>query len=127
MKTNGKLEKTLPASLKKIRGTEYGGGHLSTVDNAVMTRMEHYLDRSESPEVENEELEYYLLGPEESDVDIRALCAERKRRKASKAFPRSVREQVSSWWPVWRDVKSTQECLRYTSKSAKSWAKLSNT
>ena len=31
---------------------------------------EHHLDRSESLEVDIEELEYYLLGPEESDAGI---------------------------------------------------------
>ena len=55
--------KTLSASRKNIRGIEYGGGHRwSTVDKAVMTGMEHHLDRSERLEVDIDELEYYYEG-----------------------------------------------------------------
>ena len=58
MNTDGTPEKTPPASRKKIRGIEYGGGHRwSTFDKAVMKRMEHYLERSEALEVDIEKLE----------------------------------------------------------------------
>ena len=58
MITDGTSEKTPPAFRKKIRGIEYGGGHrLSTLDTVVVTRMEYYLDRSESLGVDIEELE----------------------------------------------------------------------
>ena len=56
-----------------------------TLDKAVTARTEHYLDRSERLEVDIEELDNYLLGPEELDVDIRHIAL--TRRKASKAFP----------------------------------------
>ena len=47
-----------------------GGLHETT----VIEKMKHYLDRSESLEVDMEELEYYLLGPNDLDVDIRFLA-----------------------------------------------------
>ena len=37
-------------------------------------RMEQYLDRSESRKVEIEGLEYCLVGPEESEDDIRHIA-----------------------------------------------------
>ena len=71
MSIDGTPGKTPQASRKKIRGIEYGGEHRwSTLDKVVMAKLEHYLDRSESLEVDTEELEYYLIGP---DVDIRHI------------------------------------------------------
>ena len=79
--------KTPPASRKTIRGMAYGGEHRwSTLDKAVMARMDHYLDRSESLEVGIEELEYYLLGPEELDVDIRHIALNARGEKHLKAL-----------------------------------------
>ena len=52
-----------------------------------MTRMEHYLDRSQSLEVDIEELEYYLLGPEQLDVDVRLIALNARGEKTSTAFP----------------------------------------
>ena len=73
MNTDGTPEKTPQAPRKNICGMEYGGEHLrSKLDKVVIARMEHYLERSESLEVDIEEYQ--------------AHCAER-RRTASKAFP----------------------------------------
>ena len=38
----------------------------------VVKRMEQYLDETDSPKVEAEELEH-LLGPEDSEVDVRHI------------------------------------------------------
>ena len=46
--------------------------------------MEHYLKRSESLDVEIEELECYLLGPNELDVDITYLALHEE--NSSKGF-----------------------------------------
>ena len=87
MNVDGTPEKTPPASRKNIRGVECGGEHRrSTLDKAVMARMEHYLSRSESLEVDSEELEYYLLGPEESDVDIRHIALVARGEKHQRLF-----------------------------------------
>ena len=75
MNIGGTLEKTPPVSRKKIRGIEYGGKRRWTArDRTVIAKMEHYLDRCESLEVNIEELEYYLLDPDELDVDIRHIA-----------------------------------------------------
>ena len=67
MNIGGTLEKTIPAC-----GIENGGEHRWTArDRKVIDNMKHYLDRCESLEVDIEELEYYLLGPDEPRVDIR--------------------------------------------------------
>ena len=64
---DGALVKTPPVSRKKIHRIEYGGEHRWTArDRAVTARMV----LSESLEVDTEELEYYLRGPDESAVDV---------------------------------------------------------
>ena len=51
-----------------------------------MTRMEHCLDRSESLEVDIEDLEYFLLGPEELDVDMRHIVLNARGGKHPRLF-----------------------------------------
>ena len=66
---------------------EYGGEHRWTARNrAVMARMVQYLDRSESMNLEMEELEYCLLGPEESEVDIRHIAMNASGKKRRRLF-----------------------------------------
>ena len=68
-------------------GMEHGGAHRWTRrDRAVVARMEQHLDRSESLKVEIEELEYCLVGPEESDIDIRHITMNARGKKASQAL-----------------------------------------
>ena len=71
----------------EVEYQEYGGEHRWTAcDRAVVARMEHYLDRSESLKVEVEELEYCLLGPEESEVGIRHIAMNARSRKLRRLF-----------------------------------------
>ena len=54
---------------------KYGGEHRWTArDKTVIAKMQHHLYRSESLEVDFEELEYHLLGPDELDVDIKHIA-----------------------------------------------------
>ena len=71
----------------EVEYLEYGGEHRWTAcDRAVVARMEHYLDRSESLKVEVEELEYCLLGPEESEVGIRHIAMNARSKKLRRLF-----------------------------------------
>ena len=64
---------------------KHGSEHQWTApDRAITSRMVQKLENSESEEVDTEELEDCLLGPNEFDVA-------RQRRKALKAFPRIQR------------------------------------
>ena len=84
----------------KIRGIEYGGEHRwSTLDLVVMARMEHYLDRRESPDVDIEEWEYYLLGPNEFDVDIKHMALNARGEKQQRLF-HTFRQQGTSEFMV---------------------------
>ena len=71
MSIGGTLEKTPPASRNKTRGIEYGGGHRWTArERNVIAKIKHHLDKCEGLEVDIEELEYYLVGPDVFDVDV---------------------------------------------------------
>ena len=73
--TGGTPKKTPPATRRKIRGIESGDVDRSSVrEKSVIENMGHYLDTSQCLEVDIEELECYLLGPDESDVDIRCIA-----------------------------------------------------
>ena len=49
-------------------------------DRTVIEKMKHYFDRSESLEVDIDEFECCLLGPNELDVDIRYARGEQQQR-----------------------------------------------
>ena len=51
----------------------------------VTSRMEQYLDRSESMKVEIEELEL-LLGPEDSEIDLRYILTNARKNKGRRIF-----------------------------------------
>ena len=98
MNADGTPEKTPPAPRKKVRGIEYGGEHRwSTLDKVVMARVEHYLDRRESPGVDIEELEYSLLGPNELDVDITHIAMNAKGEKHQRLFHTFSQQGVSEF------------------------------
>ena len=67
-------------------GKEYGGEHSWTArDRVVIARMGQHVDRSESLKVEVEELEP-LLGPEDSEVDIRHIAMNARSKKRRRHF-----------------------------------------
>ena len=60
---------------------EYEGEHRWTArDRTVITKMEQYLKESDNMKVEVEDLEL-LLGPEDSEVDIRYILMNARRKK----------------------------------------------
>ena len=63
----------------------------SAQDRAVIEKMNQYLDRSASLKVGIGELEYYLLGPNESDVDIRYLAVHTRGEQQSTRLARKER------------------------------------
>ena len=67
-------------------GMEHGGEHRWTArDREVIARIEHHLNESDSMKVEVEELEL-LLGPEDSEVDLRHILMCLKKKKGRKIF-----------------------------------------
>ena len=65
---------------------EYGGEHRWTArDRVVIARMEQYLDESDSLKVEVEELEL-LLGPEDSDVDLRHILMYARKKRVARSL-----------------------------------------
>ena len=79
-------------------GMEYEGERRWTArDRVVITRMEQYLDESDSLKVEVDELEL-LLGPEDSEVDLRHILSMRGRKRVARSMKSSAqRVRVSSW------------------------------
>ena len=64
-----------PASREKNHVIGCGVDHeLVALHQVVMARMEDYVDRCESSEVDIKELEYLQLAPDEQDVDIRHIA-----------------------------------------------------
>ena len=131
-------------------GVEYGGEHRWTArDRTVIAKMEQYLNESDNMKEEIEELEL-LLGPEDSEVDLRercttsgvgwsrvceesrgrhqAHCDERKGEKASQAlsFCQWAGSSMSSWQSARREGTSIRGCVRDRRKSPKSSARSSN-
>ena len=67
-------------------GVEHGGEHGWTArDSAVIARVEQYLDESDSMKVEVEELEL-LLGPEDSEVNLRHILMYVRKKKEHNIF-----------------------------------------
>ena len=67
-------------------GIEYGGERRWTArDRAVIARMSQYQDDSESLKVEDEELEL-LLGPEDSDVDLRQILMYARKKRVARSL-----------------------------------------
>ena len=65
---------------------EYGGEHRWTArDRVVIARMEQNLDQSDNLKVEVEELEL-LLGPEDSEVDLRYILMFARRKNGRRIF-----------------------------------------
>ena len=80
-------------------GMEHGGEHGWTArDRVVIARMEQYLDKSDSLKVEVEEVEL-VLGPEDSEVDLRYILmnARRKERVAGSSIISAGQVRVSAW------------------------------
>ena len=67
-------------------------------DRTVIAKMEQYLNESDNMKVEIEELEL-LLGPEDSEVDLRSILMNAKRKKDRRIFEISSarRVRVISW------------------------------
>ena len=67
-------------------GMEQGGEHRwSARDRTLIARMEHYLNENDSMKVGIEELEL-LLGPEESEVDLRYILRHARKNMGRKIF-----------------------------------------
>ena len=99
---------------------EYGGQHRCTArDTAVTARMVQYWDRSESLEEDIEELEDCPLGPEELEVDIRHIALNARGEKHRRLFHTFSSQGLSAFLVA--------SVARWTSKSAKSSARASNT
>ena len=97
MNISGTPEKTPPVPRKMIRG-EYGGEHRwFAQDRTVIENKKHYLDRSKGLEVDIEELEYYLLGPNELDVDMRCLDAQGEQQRREKGTSDFLGATVARW------------------------------
>ena len=87
MNTGGTPKKTPPATRRKIRGIESGDVDRSSVrEKTVIENMGHYLDTSQCLAVDIEELECNLLGPDESDVDIRCIALYARGEQQKKLF-----------------------------------------
>ena len=57
----------------------------SARDRTVIARMEQYLNENDNMRVEIEELEF-LLGPEDSEVDLRQILRNARRKKGGRIF-----------------------------------------
>ena len=67
-------EKTPPVSRRRVHAIECGvDQRWAALYQAVTKRMLDYLDRCESLEVDMKELEYFLLAPNEPNVDIKYI------------------------------------------------------
>ena len=97
-----------------------GGYRWNARDRTVTARMEQYLNESDSLKEEVEELEL-LLGPEDSEVDLRHIlrCATRRDRRMFDIFSRS--EQLAASRMRWDGApeadgdtggKGRKECAR---------------
>ena len=75
MNISGTLEKTPPVNIGGLQRTEQ-----------FLKKKKRYLDRSESQGVDIGELEYYLLGPSELDVDIRYLALHARGEQQQRLF-----------------------------------------
>ena len=84
-----------------------------------MAIMAQYLDRSDSLEVEIEELGYCLVGPEESEVDIRRIAMNARAKKRRRLFHIFSGQGQSEFWVVsaarWREcsgmrARQEEEC-----------------
>ena len=65
---------------------EFEGEHRwSARDRTVIARMEQYLNENDNIRVEIEELEF-LLGPEDSEVDLRQILRYARRKKGGRIF-----------------------------------------
>ena len=65
---------------------EFEGEHRwSARDRTVIARMEQYLNENDNMRVEIEELEF-LLGPEDSEVDLRQILRYARRKKGGQIF-----------------------------------------
>ena len=94
-------EKTPPVSGSRVHAIESGVDHRwAALFQAVATRMVKYLDRSENLAVDIKVLEYFLLAPDEPNVEIKhiALHARGDRQKYSTLS--LGREGTKSVWRV---------------------------
>ena len=65
-----------------------------------MTRMENYLDRCESLEVEVKEREFYVLVPDEQNVDIRHIALHARGDRHQRLFHTFSQQGRSELWVV---------------------------
>ena len=72
--------------------------------------MKRYLDRSESLEVDIEELEKNLLGPNEQDVDIRYLALQARGSSSGAGQDSTSQNTFSREEENWRETMPCQTC-----------------
>ena len=68
-----------------VRWKNEGEHRWTARDRTVIARMEQYLDENDNMRVEIEELEF-LLGPEDSEVDLRQILRYARRKKGGRIF-----------------------------------------
>ena len=90
---------------------EYEGEHRWTArDGTVIAKMEQYLNEYDNMKVEIEELEF-LLGPEDSEVDLKQILWYARRKNVAGCLTFSARRvRMSSWWPAECDGTSVEGC-----------------
>ena len=99
MSIEGTPEKTPPASRRKIHAIGCGDDlWWVPLFQAVMARMENYLNRCESLEVETKELEYSLLAPEEQDVGLRRIALHASGDRHQRLFHTFSQQGRSEFW-----------------------------
>ena len=96
MYIGGTSEETPPVSRRKIRGMKYESEHRrSKLFQVVMTRMEHFLMRSDSLGVDVEELKYFLRETDEQDIDIRHITLNARGEKYQRLFHTFSSQELS--------------------------------
>ena len=97
-------------------GMEYEGERRWTArDRVVITRMERYLDESDSLKVEVEELEL-LLGPEDSEFDLMHILMYARKKKGRKIFEICSSKSPSEFLVVRRARWDEQQRMLVTLK-----------